>query len=34
MLHCAHLRILICAGGKWDDYKQAGDRWREMSLKR
>jgi catalase len=21
-------------GGKWDDYKQAGDRWREMSLKR
>ena len=28
------LHILRLAGGKWDDYKQAGDRWREMSLKR
>jgi hypothetical protein len=28
------LHSLLPAGGKWDDYKQAGDRWQEMSLKR
>jgi hypothetical protein len=28
------LDVLAVVGGKWDDYKQAGDRWREMSLKR
>jgi hypothetical protein len=28
------IKLVRAAGGKWDDYKQAGDRWREMSIAR